>query len=372
MKAIENALARGGKDDKGADVAIVPLPAFAASYEALKALDPVMFLTVGWSHGEDVVAGELESFDKLPKTGPISINGLPGSSSTFLAAFVLQAEGVAPERLELEPRSTEEPKALVWGLQKGDVKSAPEAVRRHQLLTTAEAVNLIPYVAVAQRTLVSKHTEALVAWARVWLSGQARVEEDPTSAARQIAKLEGGPEPLELMARLGRMTNSSITDNARATGAAGRGAVTLSSLFAQSWDAWRALKVLSTPPPERSPVSGDVVAPLVLEDTPKARGEKPTPQPADEQEKPLLVIDPGAGKLDEAELLEQAGFFAGVFSRSTVHLAVFTRSTYDEKLTTALTERVRDRFDVPEWRLAPRAIKPTSLSPYLLEVMPVH
>jgi hypothetical protein len=374
MKQIENALARGGSDDKGADVAIVPLPEFVASYEALKALDPVMFLSVGWSHGEHVVLGQVESFGKLPKTGPILVNGLGGTSSTFLATFAMKTQGISLDRIELEPRNVEQPGAAIWALSRVEVKAAPEALQQHQLLSTAEAVNLVPYVAVAQRSLVDNHADALVAWARLWLRGQQRVQEDATRAARQLAKLDGGPEPLELMAHLGRITNSSVADNARTTGASGRGAVTLGSLFSQAWEVWRSLKVLTTPPPEQSPVTGAVVAPLVLEDPPpRATSQQDTkPTTEDRKREPLLVVDPGPGKLDEVALVEKVGFFAGVFARSTVRLSVYSRSVYDEKLTASLAERVRDRFDVADSRLLAHSAKPTSLSPYILEILPVN
>lgn len=374
MKQIESALARGGSDEKGIDVAIVPLPEFTASYEALKALDPVIFLTVGWSHGQDLVAGQIESLAELPKKGPYRVNGLGGSSSLFLAAFTLETRGIPLEEVELEPPNAEQPSAPIWALRRADLGAAPEAVQRHQLLSTAEAVHLIPYVAVAQRSLVENHVDALVTWASLWLRGEERVSEDATRAARELAKLKGGPEPLELLADLGRVTNSSVSDNARAIGAAGRGAVTLGSLFARVWEAWRALKVLSTPAPERTPVTGQVVAPLALESGREAskRQDEPKPPASDADEKPLLAIDPGPGKLDETAFIQQAGFFAGVFARSTVIVSVYSHSLYDEKLTNSIAERTRERFDIRDSRLVSRAIKPTSLSPYLLLVMPVR
>src|SRR5262249_32300007 len=48
MSAIEGALARGGGDKDGADVAVVPFSDLVASYERLRALSPEVFFVVGW------------------------------------------------------------------------------------------------------------------------------------------------------------------------------------------------------------------------------------------------------------------------------------------------------------------------------------
>ena len=55
MGTVQKQLARGGADEKGADVALLPLPDFVASYERLRGLDPKVFFIVGWSYGRDGV-----------------------------------------------------------------------------------------------------------------------------------------------------------------------------------------------------------------------------------------------------------------------------------------------------------------------------
>jgi hypothetical protein len=55
LDAIEARLARGGADLLGADVAVLPLPAFVGAYEKLRALDPRVFLVVGFSHGREEI-----------------------------------------------------------------------------------------------------------------------------------------------------------------------------------------------------------------------------------------------------------------------------------------------------------------------------
>ncbi len=44
---IESRIGRGGAEADGADIAVVPLASFVASYEKLKALQPEVFLIVG-------------------------------------------------------------------------------------------------------------------------------------------------------------------------------------------------------------------------------------------------------------------------------------------------------------------------------------
>lgn len=374
---LQNALARGGADEKGADVALLPLPEFVASYEALKALDPVMFLVVGWSSGRDLVLSELKALQKLPEKDPISVRGEPGTSPMFLAAFALDATGVDLERLEFEAGDAEKPAPTLWALTRQQLDDVPDTYQGNVLLSSGEALQLIPYVAVAQRAFVERSTQALVAFGEVWFQGQTRVSQDPTAASRRVAKLEGGPEPLELLGQLGEMAQSSITDNALSAGVAGRGAVNLTSLFDRCWRYWRTLKVLTTPTPERAPVNGDVITQLVLSNPP---GEEPkssrvrapvaaTNAPA---RAPLLSLDAGPGKKETADIINEVGFIAGVFARSELKLAIYSQAHYDKKSSEELAKQISERFDLSEGRLTAEQVKPTSMSSYWLDVMPVE
>jgi hypothetical protein len=376
MDQVENALARGGTDDKGADVAIVPLPEFVASYEALKALDPVMFLITSWSSGRDVMLSRLKSLAELPSDGPIVVRGTPGSSELFLTAFVLASTGVDLARVSFEAADTEAPNPHVWALARNKLDSVPDAYHANVLLSSAEALKLIPYVAIAQRSLVEKHTDALTAFARVWFAGQRQVTRDPTTASRRLAKLEGGPEPLGLLGQLGQIAASSMKDNA-VSAVAGRGAVNLSTLFDHCWRYWRTLKVLTTPPPELAPVSGQVIAQLVLSGKVESLGPETPVSPsrngvAAGALDPLLTLDSGKAKRDGSELVQEVGFIAGVFRRSRLRLAVYSQSAYDKQASQHIAEQVRERFGLDQERLVAHQVRPSSLSSYWLEVMPVQ
>lgn len=372
---LENALARGGTDDAGADVAILPLPEFVAAYEALKALDPVMFLVTGWSSGRDVLLSRFERLEKLPVQGPLSYRGTPGSSAMFLTAFVLDATGSRLDRLEPEASDVTPPAAALWALPRQELRDVPKPYDGTVLLSTGEALRLIPYVAVAQRVFVERHTEALVTFSRVWFEGQARVARDPTAASRRLAELPDGPEPLALLAQLGDIQSSSVNDNALSAGVAGRGAVNLTSLFERCWRYWRALSVLTTPSPERAPVSGDVITQLVLGNAqpPPSRPSAPKlPTPQATAEPPLLQLTAGPGARDDTQIIGDVGFVAGVFARSTLRLSVYSQSAFDKKRTDTLVSQVTERFDLSDGRLIAHQTRPTTLASYRLEIMPVE
>ena len=85
--------------------------------------------------------------------------------------------------MQFEANDVETPQAALWALSRQELSSVPKSYDGNELLSTGEALQLIPYVAVAQRAFVERHTEALVCFSRVWFEGQARVARDPTAAS---------------------------------------------------------------------------------------------------------------------------------------------------------------------------------------------
>lgn len=81
MSDVEAALAKGGGATGGADLAIVPLASYVASYERLRALAPEIVFVVGWSRGREVLYGA--DATELAKTArssrPVVVAGAPGS-----------------------------------------------------------------------------------------------------------------------------------------------------------------------------------------------------------------------------------------------------------------------------------------------------
>ena len=104
MATVEGALARGGADKDGADIALVPFSQFVAASERLRALSPEAFFVVGWSRGREAL---ISSKDTLP--GPdakgevkeLKMMGAAGEPATFLGLFALDAAGIPASSVRL-------------------------------------------------------------------------------------------------------------------------------------------------------------------------------------------------------------------------------------------------------------------------------
>lgn len=341
MAGIEKALARGGADDSGADVAIVPLPALVASYERLRALSPEVFLVVGFSRGREVLASKK---DALPEKGEIKLAGVAGDPSAFLALFAMDAAGVPPAEVRLVAPSEAESAGLA-AVSRGAV---PQTMK--PLLTSADAPRLIPHVAIAPHGFIDGRRDLLVALARGWLAGTRKLAADLPAGARRVASAAGASDPLAFVERLGELGSASLTDNARMAGLSGRDPLTLDALFQRSWAVWRGVGALATPAPERAPVTTEVIAALAL-----AEGGAKDPEPAGkapdgwEKAKPMLVHR--QEKLDEAALVAAAGQLAAAFDRAVVRIGVLRGPAVDAAKTKQVVDAVVGRFGLPPGRV---------------------
>jgi hypothetical protein len=346
MREVEAALARGGDVDGGADVAIVPLPAVVASYEDLRALAPQVFFVIGWSRGRDALTGiQARNLADVPQRKDVLLVGQAGDTATLLALFMLDQAGVPLSQVKLiapgDAARSSAHLAAVDRSQGGDAKGS-----RRVLVTTADATDLIPYVAITPGGFLQAHGQELTGWARAWLGGVERMRVDMPGAARIVAALPGAPEPVVLLRQLGQIEFASLGENARLAGLSGRGAVTVAVLFQATWTLWRGIGVLSTPAPESAPLSTQVITALVRTSAtrPADRSQvKPSFQAA-----PIVRIVL-AGKRDEAEIVDRLGLAAGVFSRSALRVGV----DRNKKRTQALIEQAVERFDLVDARIDP-------------------
>jgi hypothetical protein len=355
MSAVESALARGGGDREGADIAIVPLSELTASYERLRALSPEIFFVVGWSRGREAL---LSSRDTLPSPGEkpdpkagdksgVAMAGMAGEPATLLGLFALDIHGVPPTGVRLVARTDNPALAAV------DRDAPVDGARQKILVTTADASRLIPFVAIAPHGLLDSHPAAFVAWSRVWVEAARKLASDPPAAARTIAGAPGAPEPIALLKRLGEISPASLADNARAFGLSGRGAVTLDALFQQAWRLWRGASVLATPAPDTSPINGSIVAALArsypsLTETAPVKFKAPASL---DTLKVLVAYRQPEGKFDNAALLATAGLLADVFERSTLQLSVTKAGILDTAATKHLADELAQRFDIAPERL---------------------
>jgi hypothetical protein len=361
MAAVEAAMARGGADKDGADIVIVAMPSFVASYERLRALSPEIFFVAGFSRGREAVVSAKGGLPTPPLKGEVKLAaGAAGDPASFLGLFVLDLAGIPPGDVKLAPADARADEAPFGAIDRGSVDPATSP-RKTLLLTTADTPRLIPYVAVAQRGLLEKSGRAAAAWARVWLEGTRKLAADAPSGARQVTSVQGAPEPLSLLKRLGEVSPATLGDNVRMAGLSGRGALTLEALFQRTWQLWRGAGVLATPAPELPPISNAVIAALArsepaLVDPPAMRGGETDPKKggaAADRGKTLLVNRQPEGKLDEEAFVAAAGLVAAVFERSPIRVAVHQGAIVDALRTKRLIERVQDRFDVPAGRLTP-------------------
>lgn len=376
---VERALARGGADKKGADVAVLPLPRFVASFEHLKALDPQMFLVTGWSSGREVLESKLASLAKLPPKGDVKLGAAPGSSAAFLGLFALDVSGVDLSRVRLVATTAGDADLVAIERSLG----GHDASGMRLLFGTGDASHLVPFVAVAQRSLIDKHPRALRVWSRVWLAAAKDIVDDASGAARRVAGEKDAPEPLTLLTRLGQDARETLAGNAEQLGLSGRGAVTLDSLFRRTWRIWRAVQLLGSPVPEQAPLDGDIVAALARAANPgELRQQPPAPPTATTGDagaarpatraQPLVVYRQPGRKPDVDALLPTAGLLAGVFPRSPLQITLFRGALPDKKATQATADRVAERYGIAARRLVAGSLHRAPGSAAAVAVLPAQ
>jgi hypothetical protein len=344
---IEARLSRGGEDERGADVALMPLPAFVASYERLRALSPQVFFVVAWSRGRDAVVGDAELL-RAPPSGEVRLGGVPGSSEMLLGLFVLDQAGVSPGRVKLVEAGAEAQRRTLQAVQR---RRSRELDARQLVLSTADATHLVPVVAVAPAGVVQRRRGALVKWSRTWMEGARTLDSDPVATARLLATQKGAPEVVDLIDALGWLELTDLHGVATAAGLSGRGAVNLDALFHRTWTLWREVGLLTTPPPAHVPLTATVIADLARDVGPPQAAKPRREAPG---EAPVLLTRTVAGRrLDaaaETALVAEVGFLAGVFSRSVVEVWI-PRSP---EAAARVAKHVAERFGLPPDRIAVR------------------
>lgn len=348
------ALAKGGAHPEGAHIAVMPLPEFAAAYPRLKALDPKIILVVGHSVGREVVAAQPQvSFvdfdhaqvgtaeDQLPPR----LLAEPGSSAAFVGLFSLDLLGVHLEEISVVAPADALPERVAFSA------AAPGAVpSTHKVaLTTADAPGLVPLVAVAPAGFLQQHPEVVADFAQGWLAGGRILAADVPGAARHIATLPDAPDTLALVEQLGQIQAADLDTNARLAGLSGRGALTTAALFERTWATWRAVGLLTEPPPVHAPVDATVIGTLVRDAQsavwPDAVVQAPTLDA--EPGPPLLTWQHPLGRLDTDALVQEAGMLADVFGRSHLDLAVAGSS----RKSVAAVAQVVERYGLPDGRV---------------------
>lgn len=347
LAEVQAALAAGGDGVKGADIAIVPLPALAVTYEDLRALDPRMFWVAATSRGRDALyAGSKTALLKPPR-GRVKMIGERGDAATFLGLFALDIAGVDVSRVKLVKRNDRADFAAVDRDRPG---SKDAIASRELVLSTSDATELIPYIAIAPQGFLDSQSEAVASFIAGWIDGIKELYQDVPRAARTVAKLEGTPSAVVLIKRLGHIDFVDLAGNARLLGLSGRGAVTIESLLADSFRLWREAGALTTPTPNAAPIAGGPVTALVLSKPPLAAA--PAKATAQEGGEAILATEMKVGK-ELSDVVSRVGLVAGVFSRSVIEVGVGR----DANKTARVIEQATERFG-----LAPDRLRPTPRS----------
>ena len=375
LEAVEARLARGGTDPVGADIAVMPLPAFVIAYDRLRALDPRAFVVVGFSHGREEVhaapgallkappaADEVKLVALGPATAADATAKAAGTeSATVLGLFALDLLGVQATRVRMiAPGAPEAKAALFSAVARG------AADERKLAFSSADASRLIPIVAIAPKAQLDASEAKMRDFARAWLDGFERSRKDASNVARRLANKEalplaagvgGAPEAISLLERLGQIEPAGLAQQRALIGASAKGPVTLETLAQRTWVIARAGGLTTSAAPSPLPIDDRIAT---------AIGPAPSPPPSNAPAgdagsadagafaalpagtTPLLVYRATDPASDAASVAAQIGFLSGVFE----HAAFRVSAKGGEKAARVIAASARDGFNLPSTRLA--------------------
>ncbi|MBN8611217.1 MAG: hypothetical protein J0L92_11560 [Deltaproteobacteria bacterium] len=336
---IEEALARGGAEEGGADLAIVPLSTWVASYEHLAALETEAFFVAAWSRGSQafVASPSLRAADHVPTD--VTIASPASAAETLTLALLLSELGADPQRMRFA--QPEEPGPSFAAIERESPESTLRSSGRVPWISTADASRLSPWVVLAPRAFVRDHQPVLVAWSEAWLAALTLLSRDVPASARTIAAIEGAPPLIEVLRRLAQIEMVPLSAQAELAGLAGPTAITIESLFRRTWALHRALGLIDGPVPETSPIATGTIATLVRRTPPASTPPVPFRAPTDVR---VLASAPLAASPEVA--LERLAFLAGVFPRSRVRV-----ESRPSRLTQGLSDSAHERFAIDPARL---------------------
>ena len=380
LEAVEARLARGGSDPVGADVAILPLPAFVQAYDRLRALDPRAFVVVGFSRGREEVhaapgallkappaADEVKVVALGPSTSADATAKAAGSeSATALGLFALDLLGVPGARVRMvAPGAPEAKSALLSAIVRG------AADERKLAFSTADASRLVPIVAIAPKAQIDANEAKLRDFARTWLDGIERARKDASGIARRLANKEalplaagvgGAPEAIALLDRLGQVEPAGLLAQRSWIGTTATGPVTLETLAQRTWVLTRAGGLTTSAAPSPLPIDDRIANAIAPAPSPRPAAVAGDAGGADAgafgalpaSGTPLLVyraVDPAA---DATAVAAQIGFLAGVFE----HAGFRVSAKGGDKAAKAIAAAARDGFAIDPKRLATSVAEP--------------
>lgn len=383
LDQVEARLGRTGADAVGADIAIMPLPAFVVAYDRVRRLDLRAFAVVGFSRGRDEVHASAGALTKAPPAADevklvafapptaneASAKAAGSESATVLGLFALDLLGVAPARVRfVAPGSADAKGASFSAIVRGATDD------RKLAFSTGDATALVPIVAIAPRKLLDESEGKMKDFAKAWFEGLARANKDASSVTRRLANKEavplgagvgGAPEAIALLDRLGQIEPAPLDKQRMLLGADAKGSASLETLMTRTWQLAKAGGLTTAGAPDPLPVDGRIVAsiapaPPTPPHAPEGDGGGPDAgvasfAPLAAGATTLVVyraVDPSA---DSASVAAQIGFLSAVFEKAAFRVS----AKGGEKAARAIATQARDRFSLPANRLATVTAEPT-------------
>lgn len=354
VSAAERALSLGGDDDDGAHLLILPLPSFVASYERLRALDPRIVGVAGWSQGRDALYGpasdSLMQNRRTRRAPSVALCAELGTPESFFALYLLELSGTSVGDVNIQERCGS-------GFRAHDRSASGDGGGGRLIATSADASTLVPWVIIAPATVFDddEGRERLGRWLHGWFEGVREIREHAAESARLIATATNS-DPVRILQHLGQIQVADLAQNVRAFGLSGRGALSMTALFGETWRIWREAGVLVTPAPSQTPVDSSLIAlaaraSAVVSTPPAARTSFDTP--------PILrVAIPDAG-----ELVHRVGWLADLFPRSAIEVQAPGNAGQREEL----HDEIVARFGLAPERLRMTQHRPRQVIVYGVE-----
>lgn len=339
LDALGARLARGGVDPAGADIAVMPLPAFVTSYEKLRALDPKAFLVVGFSRGREELhassgavskplnpAEEVKLVALAPSTASDANARAAGTdSATVFGLFAMDLLGAPPSRVRFLASGSDAGKGAPFA---AIAKGATD--ERKLVMSTADASRFVPIVAVAPKAVLDDPRASI--FAKAWLDALGKARADAAGVARRMSTKEGvslaagtggAPEAVTLLEQLGTIEPVSMADESVWIGS-GR-AVALDTLMARTWSLARGGGLTSIAAPEPLPIDVRIVTAIAPKAPEPPKGENNdgdagaafAPVPTGSV---VLSIYRAPADATASSVAQQIAFLSGVFERASFRI----------------------------------------------------
>ncbi len=372
LEAVEARLARGGGDPVGADVAVLPLPAFVVAFDRLRALDPRAFVVVGFSRGREEVHAAPGALLKPPPAGDevklvafgpataaeATAKAGGSESATLLGLFALDLLGVQGTRVRMIAPGAEAAKAAPFA---AIVRGAAD--ERKLAFSSADASRFVPIVMIAPKEQLDKNEPKFRELARAWLDGVERSRKDASNVSRRLANKEalplaagvgGAPEAISLLDRLGQIEPANLAMQRTLIGAAAKGTATLETVAQRTWLLARAGGLTTSAAPSPLPIDERVATAIgptpVL--TPPREGSGAADAGAfaavPAGSVPLVMYRATDTGADAASVVAQIGFLSGVFERAAFRIT----AKGGDKAAKAIAASAKEKLDLPASRLA--------------------